>query len=179
MKLTEVGAVLTAARFLWLGDRSLARKSDDEEVGLCQAWHQHLAPYSVDETHAAINALLTANPTFCPSLGVIVSEIKAIRSRTSVPSTPLKPARHEMAVPPALNPYREKLRGDLRKYHSPNGPVDRETLAMINTLVDEVGEHEQKALEYIAAHPDADYGRVTRVFVDAWIAALIGQRAAA
>ena len=119
MTFDEVPAVLTAARFLWLGDRGIQSRTDD--VKLCQTWFRHLSAYSVDETTDAMDALLPTHVTYCPSLGVIVSEIRAIRSRHSPPSTPLKPARHEMAVPPKLNPYREKLRTDLRKYHSPNG----------------------------------------------------------
>ena len=33
-----------------------------------------------------------------------------------------------------------------------------------------VGPNEQKALDYIAAHPGADWGAVSRAFVDSWIA---------
>lgn len=177
MRLSEVTAVLTAARFLWRKDRDIAYKSDADEDGLCRAWHRHLAPFSVDEVTAAMDALLRANASdWCPSLGMLVSEVRAARHRQQPASTPLAP-RSEPAVPPSLNPYRAKLRADLRQAaRRPDGTIDPDALAQIDERVDEVGEHEQRALAFIDAHPDADYGRVCKEFVDAWIAAMVKQR---
>ena len=151
MRLDEVPAVFTAARFLWLSDRSIQNVEDDTY----RTWHRHLAPYSVDETTAAMDALLASNAKYCPSLGVLVGEIRAIRHRAQV-ATPepvqLFAKKHSDITGPDTE-YRAKLRKDAIAYHrSYKGHVSQEKLAEIDAWVDEIGPFEQAFLAQHGIH---------------------------
>lgn len=126
------------------------------------AWSSAIADYSVDELCPVLERQAREHAKM-PPLVVLIEDLRNQRRKAAAAAIPLltspKPIPHA-AVPPSMNPYREKLRDDLRRYHrrQGTGKIDKATLAEIEARVNEVGEHEQKALAYIEAHPDADWG---------------------
>lgn len=165
---THVTTAMNVAAGMW---SDVAASSEATLI----AWAPQMAPYSADELCYAFAELHRTHVHF-PAWAEVLEVLSLSRARnqraTQVPRLPEPKA----SVPPPLNPYREKLRRELRSFHRDRGQIDDETLAAIDARVGEVGEHEQRALAYIEAHPDADWGRVTKEFVDAWIAANLSGR---
>ena len=167
--------VLVSLRFaqaLWPNDPTCG----SEATAL--AWGEALGKYSVDQLCPAFERLALVYVKM-PALSVVLDELRqgerkaALNAPLLEPPAPLRRA----AVPPALNPYRQRLRADLRKFHrGADGKIDAETLAEIDARVNEVGEHEQRALDYIEANPDADYGRVSLELVNSWLEANFGDK---
>jgi hypothetical protein len=173
VKPAECASVLNVAAGLF--PKYAARFRDNDVL---RQWGKQLAPYSVDEACAGLEVLARSDGEYMPALNALLVEIKAIQRRRQPASIPLA-VRNEPAVHPQLNPYRQKLRQDLFKYHrSRIGKVDADKVEAIEEEVSVVGEHERRALAFIEANPDEEYGRVTREFVNVWTGANVERKRA-
>lgn len=141
MKPAEVAKCAEFARHVFPGNRGGTAEN-------WRAWEARLLEYTLDDTYTALSDLAAVKPDgdYEPSLSVgrLLGELDKVRRRHGHPvAAPVNYAKGEPAVHPSANPYRQKLREDLLKFHRrTDGTVDPAKLAEIDEEVSQVGPRE-------------------------------------